>query len=314
MLNLVSRADPDYTLMPQAEYPRPTPLGRVFRTRTVLIPLVFMLLHRVVINLAAFGYALILLLIRGAADPGSVNNLLTDNQLQDLLLQQYPRIAVIQALILIPICVVFLLLQQRHDSRTVWLRPLRVIDILPALAMIIGALGVTNLLFALLNWLGQRLPLVSNQLQDYIDQANAYSPQGGYFWLILGISIMAPISEELLFRGIIQGELRKAMPEWLAVVIQALLFAVFHMQPVQILYVITPALMLGAAYAWTRSLWVPIIMHITFNFLGSVVPPLLGKNSFLTGLVSLVEIGFILVGILAALVMAGRSRREARPS
>lgn len=288
------------------------PAGRQFRGRTLLIPLAFMFLHLAVINLAAVVYSLLLYLIRSISSPGEFNGLPGGDQLTDLLLQHYPRIAVIQALVLIPVYAIFLMLQQKRDPRSVWLRRPQAADVLPALAMILGALGVTNLLFALLQWLGQHLPLVGDQLQDYLEQANAYSPDGGYFWLILGISIMAPISEELLFRGIIQGELRKALPEWLAVVIQALLFALFHMQPVQVLYVLTPALLLGAAYAWSRSLWVPIIMHIVFNFMGSVVPAWLGEDTFLTGLVSLVEIGFILVAIPAALVMASRYRRTIR--
>jgi membrane protease YdiL (CAAX protease family) len=290
-------------------------LPRRFRPRTVLVPITFMVLHLVVINVATVLYFLVLAIIQGTTgtlDLAGLANLLDQAALEQLILQEYPRIAAISSLALIPIYWIFLKLEQRRDSRSLWLARPRQADLLPALAMIIGALGFTNLWFKFLSYLSESQPLINNLVTDYAKQAGAFTPKIGYFWLIIGISILAPIGEELLFRGIVQGELRKAMPEWLAVIIQALIFALFHMQPIQISYVILPALLLGAAYAWTRSLWVPIIMHITFNFLGSALPTWLGEESFLANLLGIVEIAFIAVGLLAAIFLALRSRHQNR--
>ncbi len=112
------------------------------------------------------------------------------------------------------------------------------------------------------------------------------------------------------FRGIIQGELRRAMPEWLAVVIQALAFAIFHMQPIQSSYVFLPGLLLGAAYAWSRSLWVPIVMHIFFNLLGSLVPSLIQSDEMLVQIVGLTQMAFIPVAVAAAVYMFLSSRKK----
>lgn len=286
------------------------PASRRFRLRTVLLPVIFMLLHVLVINIAAMVYLLIIMLIRQTLGGSSLGGPLDADALNQAILQEYPRIAVFQSLILIPVYAIYLFIQRRDDARTVWLYRVKTVDVLPAVAIMIGALGLTNLLFNLLQWLSQSQPLIKELVDDYIAQSRAYTSDSGFFWLILGISVLAPISEELLFRGIVQGELRKAMPEWLAVIIQAVLFALFHMQPIQILYVIAPALLLGAAYAWTRSLWVPIIMHITFNFMGSALPAWIGEDNFLSSVIGYVEIAFIAVGTLAAIFLAVRSRQR----
>jgi membrane protease YdiL (CAAX protease family) len=100
------------------------------------------------------------------------------------------------------------------------------------------------------------------------------------------------------------------MPEWLAVVIQALAFAIFHMQPIQSSYVFLPGLLLGAAYAWSRSLWVPIVMHIFFNLLGSLVPSLIQSDEMLVQIVGLTQMAFIPVAVAAAVYMFLSSRKK----
>lgn len=44
----------------------------------------------------------------------------------------------------------------------------------------------------------------------------------------------APLAEELVFRGVIQSRLERAMPVWIAIVLQAVLFGFIHGTPVQI--------------------------------------------------------------------------------
>ena len=69
--------------------------------------------------------------------------------------------------------------------------------------------------------------------------------------------------------------------------------------------------MLGFAYAWTRSLWVPILMHMLFNFLGSVLPSLVGEDEVLGQIVGISEMAFILIGALC-LIYLYRNRKTER--
>ncbi|MEA4888756.1 MAG: CPBP family intramembrane glutamic endopeptidase [Clostridiaceae bacterium] len=300
--------------------PQPDPAGllpykdqppRRFRVRTVLFPLLFLGLHWLIANVAATVYLVVYVFLQG----NTVNPLeiLGDTgRLQQILTEQYPIISVIYAGVLIPFYFLFLYVQKGRDSRAVLLDRPTLKGIFPAVAMMVGALGLTNIWFNLLTMWSEHSDSIHSLLDDYSEQAGAFGPETSYFWLILGISIMAPIAEELLFRGIIQGELRRAMPEWAAILIQGLIFALFHMQPIQISYVILPGMLLGIAYAWTGSLWVPIVMHISFNFLGSVLPSLVGNDEILSNILGISEMGFILVGILSFIYLYRNYRSNQR--
>jgi membrane protease YdiL (CAAX protease family) len=80
-------------------------------------------------------------------------------------------------------------------------------------------------------------------------------------WGFLSIAIMAPVVEELLFRGAIQGHmLRLGYSPRLALVISALLFGIMHFNPAQSFF----AFMLGLAFGWL------------YYRTGSVVPGMIG--------------------------------------
>jgi membrane protease YdiL (CAAX protease family) len=299
------------------EMAAPSPLTgqsphRRFGARTILVPLLFMALHFVFSNFIVAVYLIVYLAVRVSG--GSLDLMATlqdQGAMNQIIYGNYPFIAVLIALGLIPACLVFLRLQNRRDPRTWLVERLRTSDILPALAMMIGALGVTNLWYNLLILLQEQIPLLKYWMDDYTKSASAFTADNGYFWLILGISILTPISEELIFRGVIQGELRRAMPEWAAIVIQAVLFAAYHMQPIQSSYVLLPGLLLGLAYYWSRSIWVPIAMHCLFNFLGSALPSLIGESKLGQEILGYSEMGFILIGAAAAVFFMLHRRRPA---
>ncbi|RJX41195.1 CPBP family intramembrane metalloprotease [Paenibacillus pinisoli] len=82
-------------------------------------------------------------------------------------------------------------------------------------------------------------------------------------YVILGAGLIAPAFEEVLFRGLIFGELRRVMPVYVALVLQAAAYAYF--QPSAALSVISigSGLIYGALYLRTGSLWAPILVQNT---------------------------------------------------
>lgn len=83
---------------------------------------------------------------------------------------------------------------------------------------------------------------------------------------VVGALIVAPIIEELFFRGLFQPMLARAARPWPAVILSGLAFGMFH-HP---LYHAMPALALfgialGYLYARTGSLLIVIFLHIVFN-------------------------------------------------
>jgi membrane protease YdiL (CAAX protease family) len=85
-------------------------------------------------------------------------------------------------------------------------------------------------------------------------------------WLaVLAIVVLAPIAEELFFRGVVYNAwLREGGPRY-ALIGSAVLFAVIHLS----LVAVVPIFLLGLALAWvyrrTANLLAPIVMHATVN-------------------------------------------------
>lgn len=81
----------------------------------------------------------------------------------------------------------------------------------------------------------------------------------------LSIVVIGPLAEELVFRGIIQTRLLRAMPPWTAVVLQAVLFGIVHGTPIQIVYALLLGLVLGFLRSRTGSILPGFAAHAAFN-------------------------------------------------
>lgn len=115
--------------------------------------------------------------------------------------------------------------------------------------------------------------------------------------------MLAPIGEELVFRGLTYRYLKRAGACAIAAnIIQAALFGVMHLQPLQIAYAFILGLMLGWLQEKYDSVYVPMAMHCIFNFFGTYGVSLL-KNIENTFLLWIVLTGggtvLLLLGMLA---------------
>lgn len=85
---------------------------------------------------------------------------------------------------------------------------------------------------------------------------------------ILYVVILGPIAEEITFRGMtlyFAGKFTKRF--WLANILQALLFGIFHLNLIQGVYAFVLGLLMGWICRRYRSLYASIWFHIFFNFL-----------------------------------------------
>jgi len=81
----------------------------------------------------------------------------------------------------------------------------------------------------------------------------------------LAIVIAGPFIEELCFRGIILNRLQAWTGKWTAVLIQALLFGLVHLNLFQGLYAAIFGFALGYLYVRFRKLWLCVAGHMAFN-------------------------------------------------
>jgi membrane protease YdiL (CAAX protease family) len=88
-------------------------------------------------------------------------------------------------------------------------------------------------------------------------------------WLLLYMAVLAvlvaPVSEELLFRGLLLPAMMRQVGPRLAILAGSLLFAAIHFSVSAMAPLFIFAIALNLAYIYTRSLAVPIIMHMLFN-------------------------------------------------
>lgn len=78
--------------------------------------------------------------------------------------------------------------------------------------------------------------------------------------------VLAPLSEEIFFRGFLQSMLRNfALSPRITVLIAAAIFAMLHSEPQNIPALFVLGLVLGYCYERTGRLWAPILLHALFN-------------------------------------------------
>jgi membrane protease YdiL (CAAX protease family) len=84
--------------------------------------------------------------------------------------------------------------------------------------------------------------------------------------LLIGTAlVIAPVAEELIFRGYIFGVLCRYAGRWWSLLISALVFAAIHAHIPSLAGLFALAVTLTLVYEGTGSLWAPILMHSFFN-------------------------------------------------
>lgn len=126
-------------------------------------------------------------------------------------------------------------------------------SVLLASAVFIVAMGLWTNYFSELAGLPDNMKDVFEQMMN--------NPLG-----IISIVVMAPLVEELLFRGAIQGHLmRKWKMPYLGIVVSSLIFGVVHGNPAQIPFAFVVGIALGWVYYLTGSLLPGVLMHFINN-------------------------------------------------
>lgn len=87
----------------------------------------------------------------------------------------------------------------------------------------------------------------------------------GIYGAILKVVIIAPIVEELIFRGIIMHGLMRNYPKLVAIFFSGLLFALFHLNPWQFPATFVLGLLLGWVMIRTRNIFACIAGHAINN-------------------------------------------------
>jgi hypothetical protein len=89
----------------------------------------------------------------------------------------------------------------------------------------------------------------------------------GWWGAFFKVAVVAPVVEELIFRGIIFRGLRRNYHPWIAITMSALLFALFHLNPWQFPATFMLGLLLGWLMYRFNNIFLAIAGHSINNFL-----------------------------------------------
>ena len=94
---------------------------------------------------------------------------------------------------------------------------------------------------------------------------------GDELMAFLVVVILAPIAEEILFRGIVFNMLSKHWSEVAAIIVSTVLFGLYHGNLMQAIYVLPIGLLLGYTAYKCKSVLPCIVIHMINNFMPCVV-------------------------------------------
>lgn len=93
---------------------------------------------------------------------------------------------------------------------------------------------------------------------------------------VLYALLVAPVSEECIFRGALLSVLVEKNGFWFANIVQALCFGVYHGNPIQGVYAFLMGMILGYVFRYGGSLPAAICFHMAFNgttwLMGRLIP------------------------------------------
>lgn len=127
---------------------------------------------------------------------------------------------------------------------------------------------------------GILLLIATNLLAVNIQQRQALpfsetmlATNGQYILAFVTLVVLAPVVEELLFRGYLYGKLRNSFTIWVSVLVTSLAFGVAHLwggpgNPLQWAVAIDTfalSIVMTVAREYTGAIWVPVLMHMIKN-------------------------------------------------
>lgn len=144
--------------------------------------------------------------------------------------------------------------------------------------LLIIPFGVFNMLWA--NYFVALLQLVMPKfmLESYTDTQQIIEG-GGFLIQFLTAGIVAPIVEELIFRGLVYRRTKKMTGTIAAAILSAALFGVFHGNWVQAPYAFIIGIVAVFVYEKFKSIVAPIMLHMSANILSVLIMTLASSDT-----------------------------------
>ena len=254
------------------------PVGAVFSTAYILAP-----------------YALYLILsqVTSMVTTALLRRIMEEEKALNFLQRNTTFVNTLSSCIIVsvPIIVIFLFYRRRDPVISEGRRGLPVIVFL----------GAGMALF-----FNQLIMLISRLCRSEIDKRSV--AMGDMQSIIAGAIlyiILSPLLEEMLFRWIIYGRLKRIFGEAAALIFSAILFGLHHGNLWQGLYAVIMGLIMGILYKWFDTLFAPLIFHAGANgmvYMAAYLPEKIKQGTALNA-------GSVILGVSSLVVFYGVYRK-----
>lgn len=189
---------------------------------------------------------------------GSLSNLSGD--IMENALQAVPKVLVLSNIITVILVLMTVKLNGETWSGNLGLRWASVADLLVSTVFAAALAPLTSYLLEIIP--------IPDSLTEFYNEVIGKVVGDGSIYSVAATVVLAPVCEELVFRGAIFNTLRRAFPVFPSVLICAFLFGLVHMNPIQSAYAFVLGMLLCLVCVRFDSLWASIAMHIIFNLVG----------------------------------------------
>ena len=211
--------------------------------------------------------------------------------LYDAVMKISAEMTLLSGLLTLAVVAVFYRLRRRELRRELWLRPV-------GRQVWLTVVGLAMMLYWLVTLLFSLLPM--EWLESYAEASAPLDETG--LMMTLGTVVVAPVVEEVIFRGLVLSRLNRAMPGWPALLLSSAVFGVLHGHPVWALYAGLLGVAFGLVAMRTGSILPTIVMHITFNGIGQLHTVFaVSETAYLV-----FELVFAVVSAAAVIALRGR--------
>src|SRR5215831_5058327 len=133
------------------------------------------------------------------------------------------------------------------------------------------ALGAANFIGVVVPLQYLQQPLIPQWLKDQFDASRLFQNQRPVeiVLIVLAISTAAPFCEEFVFRGIIQNGLTTRFRPRVALVMTAVLFSAYHLDPVGFVARVELGVLFGALYQRSGTIWPGAMAHAANNLVSA---------------------------------------------
>lgn len=193
----------------------------------------------------------------------------------------------VYALIIAVVFMIYILVRSYKRDPLVRFQRTDGFNCLIALVIAFGLLGMVTLYTIGVQQISEYIEPVAEDMERYNDSLDRFSDVDKAvvpYWDIvldfISTGIMIPFLEELVFRGVIYGELRTRFNIVVSIAVSSIIFGCLHGITVHVGYALVCGAVLALVYEYSRSIWVSFTVHMFFNIFGSMLFVLLDSGIF----------------------------------